>query len=150
MPSNMTVRRSEHVAVAFVSINDEESQAIAKPLTELLDTIGEYLEGPDSEEGAGRVIIGELVDVDRLMKLHTTDIEQGKRERVAAAKRKKGRKLLGARKQRECRGRRRHCPFTERKTQPRNPFSAQHFAQFTTMLQYGCLSTNFLAKSQSC
>lgn len=100
MPSNMTARRSEHVAVAIVSIDDDESQSIAKPLFELLDTIGEYLEGPDSEEGAGRVIIGELVDTDRLLKLHTTDAEQGKKERVAAAKRKR-RRLLGTRKPRE-------------------------------------------------
>jgi hypothetical protein len=101
MPSNMSARRSEHVAVAFVSINDEESQAIANPLAELLDTIGDYLEGPDSEEGAGRVIIRELIDVDRLMQLHTTDAERGKKERVAAAKRKRGRRLIGTRKQRE-------------------------------------------------
>jgi hypothetical protein len=101
MPSNMTVRRNEHVAVAFVSINDEQSQAIAKPLTELLNTIGKYLEGPDSKEGTGHVIIGELVDIDRLMKLHTTDAEQGMKERVAASKRKKARRLLGQRKQRE-------------------------------------------------
>jgi hypothetical protein len=101
MPSNMTVRRNEHVAVAFVSINDEQSQARAKPLTELLNTIGKYLEGPDSKEGTGHVIIGELVDIDRLMKLHTTDAEQGMKERVAASKRKKARRLLGQRKQRE-------------------------------------------------
>lgn len=139
MPSNMTVRRSEHVAVAFVSINDEESQAIAKPLSELLDTISEYLEGPDSDEGVGRLIIGELVDVDRLMKLHTTDAEQGKRERVMAAKRKKGRKLLRTRKQRKCKRRRRYLSSTDEESQPRDPFSARHFARFTIMLQYGCL-----------
>jgi hypothetical protein len=101
VPSNLTVRRREQVAVAFVSINDEESQGIAKPLNALLNTIAGYLEGPDRDEDAGRVIIEELVDVDRLMKLHTTDAEQGKKERVAAAKRKKGRKIFRQRKQRQ-------------------------------------------------
>lgn len=101
MPSNLTIRRSEQLAVAFVSINDDETAAIAKPLTDLLDVIGDYLDGPGSAEGSGRVIIGELVDVDRLLKLHTSDAEEAKKALVATRKRKYKRRLLGMRKPRK-------------------------------------------------
>lgn len=101
MPTNLTIRRSEQLAVAYVSIDDAETAAIARPILDLLDVIGDYLEGPASEEGSGRVIIGELVDVDRVLKLHTTDIEEAKKALVATRKRKKKRRILGMRKPRE-------------------------------------------------
>lgn len=81
-----------------MSINDAESASIVKPYTDLLETIGTYLESPEATEGDGQMIIRELIDVDRLMKLHLSDVSEDHAATVEAAKRKKARRLLGRRK----------------------------------------------------
>ena len=98
LTANIAQPRGKHQGLAIVSISDEESATIVKPYTDLLETIGTYLEGPEAAEGDGQRIIGELIDVDRLMKLHLSDASEGHAASLEAAKRKKARRLLGRRK----------------------------------------------------
>lgn len=98
LTANITQPRGKHQGLAIVSISDEESATIVKPYTDLLETIGTYLEGPDAADGDGQKIIGELIDVDRLMKLHLSDASEGHAATLEAAKRKKARRLLGRKK----------------------------------------------------
>ena len=98
LTANVTQPRGKHQGLAIVSISDEESASIVKPYTDLLETIGTYLEGPEAAEGDGQRIMGELIDVDRLMKLHLSDASEGHAAALEAAKRKKARRLLGRRK----------------------------------------------------
>lgn len=98
LTANIAQPRGKHQGLAIVSISDEESATIVKPYTDLLETIGTYLEGPEAAEGDGQRIIGELIDVDRLMKLHLSDASEGHAASHEAAKRKKARRLLGRRK----------------------------------------------------
>lgn len=98
LTANMTQPRGKHQGLAIVSINDAESASIVKPYTDLLDTIGTYLEGPEATDGDGQMIIRELIDVDRLMKLHLSDASENHAATIEAAKRKKARRLLGRRK----------------------------------------------------
>lgn len=98
LTANIAQPRGKHQGLAIVSISDEESASIVKPYTDLLETIGTYLEGPEAAEGDGQRIMGELIDVDRLMKLHLSDASEGHAAALEAAKRKKARRLLGRRK----------------------------------------------------
>lgn len=98
LTANIAQPRGKHQGLAIVSISDEESASIVKPYTDLLETIGTYLEGPEAAEGDGQRIMGELIDVDRLMKLHLSDASEGHAAALDAAKRKKARRLLGRRK----------------------------------------------------
>ena len=98
LTANVTQPRGKHQGLAIVSISDEESASIVKPYADLLETIGTYLEGPEAAEGDGQRIMGELIDVDRLMKLHLSDASEGHAAALDAAKRKKARRLLGRRK----------------------------------------------------